>query len=233
MKSAIFALSLLLLVSISYAQQPISFGQAKKHLVELHQANPDVTTFYCGCRIGWIGKKGVPDAESCGYEPRKTITNSGKKNIRATRIEWEHVMPAYWFGHQLQCWQEGGRKACRAKGRFRQMEADMHNLQPTIGELNGDRSNYRFAMLEGESRKYGACDFEVDFKQKKAEPPPNVRGDIARTHFYMAERYGLKLSKQQLRMFEAWNKIDPVDGWERERNELVTEIQGSRNSFIH
>ncbi len=104
------------------ASEPLSFGQAKRQLIKLYKAHPEATTFYCGCRINWKGKKGIPDAESCGYTPRKAVTNSGNPNSRATRVEWEHVMPAYWFGHRLQCWQEGGRKACKKIRRFREME---------------------------------------------------------------------------------------------------------------
>jgi deoxyribonuclease-1 len=108
-----------------------------------------VTIFYCGCDIKWQGKKGLSDAQACGYVPRNKFIKKGNVNQRGKCIEWEHVMPAYWFGSQLQCWQDGGRKACK------QMEGDMHNLVPAIGELNADRSNYRFSMLEGEKRRYG------------------------------------------------------------------------------
>lgn len=220
-----------LLFSAAHAET-LSFSQAKKQLVKLYQSNPDARTFYCGCKINWKGKKGVPDAESCGYSPRKPATSSGNANARATRIEWEHVMPAFWFGHQLQCWQDGGRKACKKDKRFREMEGDLYNLQPTIGELNGDRSNYRFSMIQGETRKYGQCDFEVDFKVKKAEPPPDIRGDIARTYFYMAGRYKLKLSNSQRQIFGAWNNSDPVDEWEKLRKKLINLIQDKGNPFI-
>ena len=221
-----------LFASPLYAQKIQSFSKAKKQLVKMYQANPDAATFYCGCDIKWKGKKGAPDAQSCGYSPRNEVTKKGNINQRARRIEWEHVMPAYWFGNQLQCWQNGGRKACKKNKRFKQMEGDMHNLQPAIGELNADRSNYRFSMLEGEPRKYGQCDFEVNFKGKKAEPPPNVRGDIARTYFYMSDRYNLKLSKQHKRLFNAWNKTDPVDDWEKLRNILISKNQGNENIYI-
>ena len=172
------------------------------------------------------------DPISCGYNPRLPFTRSGKVNKRAKRIEWEHVLPAYWFGHQLKCWQKGGRKSCKNDKRFKQMEADLHNLQPAIGELNADRSNFRFSMLEGESRNYGECDFEVELKDKKAEPPPNVRGDIARSYFYMAKQYDLKLSSQQIKLLNVWNAVDPVDSWERERNKWIYSIQGVENPFI-
>jgi deoxyribonuclease-1 len=141
-------------------------------------------------------------------------------------------MPAYWFGSQLQCWQDGGRKACKKIKAFKRMEGDMHNLVPAIGELNGDRSNYRFSMLEGEKRRYGQCDFEVEFKAKKAEPPEAVRGDIARTYFYMADRYKLKLSKSQRKLLGVWDRADPVDAWERKRNQKIKRIQGNANPFI-
>ena len=112
------------------------------------------------------------------------------------------------------------------------VDSDLHNLQPAIGKLNADRSNYRFGMLEGEPRKYGQCDFEVDFKAKKAEPPPNAKGDIARTYFYMSDRYKLKLSKSQRKLLEAWERSDPVDDWEMQRNQLIKAIQGNGNSYI-
>ena len=80
------------------------------------------------------------------------------------------------------------------------MEGDIKNLRPIIGELNQDRSNYRFGMIEGERRRYGHFDFEVDFKLRMAEPPPEVRSEIAEIDFYMAQRYDLKFSKQQMRL---------------------------------
>jgi deoxyribonuclease I len=216
-----------------FAQQPFSFSQAKAELLKIYKTHPEVKTFYCGCNIKWKRKKGSPVADSCGYIPRKTLTSSGKENKRTKRISWEHVLPAYWFGHQLQCWQDGGRKACRKNERFRQMEGDLHNMQPVIDELNGDRSNYRFSVLEGEPRKYGQCDFEVDFDGKKAEPPPYIRGDIARTYFYMVNQYGLRLSKQQTQLLNAWNKTDPVDTWEKTRDSLIFKVQGNRNQFLY
>lgn len=112
------------------------------------------------------------------------------------------------------------------------MESDLHNLVPAIGEINGDRSNYSFAMLEGEVRRYGSCDFEVDFKARKVEPAPRIRGDIARTYFYMRKQYGLKISKKQSQLFEAWSKLDPVDEWEVVRNNRIRAIQGNANAYI-
>lgn len=212
----------LLIFNVAHAAQP-SFSKSKRILAEIYADQP--VSFYCGCDYKKQGKKLIPDLDSCGYDPRKNAK-------RAKRIEWEHVMPAWAFGHQLQCWQDGGRKNCRKNPNFKQMEADMHNLVPAVGEVNGDRSNYRFGMLEGEKRAYGSCDVEIDFKARKAEPAPYLRGDIARTYFYMRDMYGVRLSKQQRRMFEAWAKQDPVDDWERKRNDLIEERQGNRNPYV-
>lgn len=130
-------------------------------------------------------------------------------------------MPAHHFGQHLQCWRDGGRKNCKKDPTFNKMEGDMMNLVPAIGEVNGDRSNFKYGMIEGEPRIYGQCDFEVDFKAKVAEPAPNIRGDIARIYFYMSDTYKINLSKQQRQLMEAWDKADPVDEWERERNERI------------
>ena len=80
-------------------------------------------------------------------------------------------MSAWEFGHQLQCWQEGGRKNCSKNPAFAIMEGDLHNLFPAIGEVNGDRSNFRFQLWNGKPFQYGQCEMIVDFKGKRAQPP--------------------------------------------------------------
>ena len=141
-------------------------------------------------------------------------------------------MPAWEFGHQLQCWQNGGRKACKKNPRFKRMEADLHNLVPAIGEVNGDRSNFGFTQLSGEPRVYGQCDMEVDFKRRKVEPVEHRRGDIARTYFYMRDQYGVRISRKQEQLFNAWAKLDPVDQWEIQRNKMISEVQGNLNPYV-
>ena len=43
----------------------------------------------------------VVDKQSCNYIPRKA------KNKRSNYIEWEHIVPAHAFGHNLTCWNSG------------------------------------------------------------------------------------------------------------------------------
>lgn len=65
----------------------------------------------------------------------------------------------------------------------------------------------------------------MDFKGRcKAEPAQAVRGDIARIYFYMQDQYGLKISNKQRKLFEVWDRADPVDEWERERGRRIEEV---------
>ncbi len=202
-----------------------SFSKSKRLLAtKIYPEHP--IGFYSGCRYKVQNKKLIPIHRSCGFKYRKN------KN-RSERIEWEHIVPAWMFGHQLRCWQQGGRLNCRNNNAtFKQMEADMHNLVPAIGEINGDRSNFKYGMIEGEQRLYGKPDIEIAFSERLAEPPTSVQGDIARTYFYMVDKYKLKLSRQQQQLFIAWNNSDPVDAWERKKNRLLKEIQGDENLYI-
>ncbi len=181
----------LLLASAGQANAPRTFSEAKKIGWKLYARQS--VEFYCGCR--YSGNR--VDLASCGYKPRKNAN-------RARRIEWEHIVPAWVIGHQRRCWQNGGRSNCaRHDSTYQRAEADLHNLVPSIGEVNGDRSNFGFGWLPQKPQQYGACPMVVDFKARKAMPRPQIRGMIARTYFYMSDRYGLRLSKQDRQLYNA------------------------------
>lgn len=226
------------------AAQNESFAQSKKDLEHIYADHS--TTFYCGCKYDKRKKGNMINRSSCGYVPRNPITKSGKVNPRTTRIEWEHIVPAENFGRQFSCWRDGapecvdskgkafkGRKCCeKSSQQFRIMQADMHNLVPAIGELNGDRSNLRYDFEEARKGQYGECRFEVDFDQDRARIKKDIRGDVARTYLYMSDRYKMKLSPQELNKFSTWNKEDPVDAWEIEKNKRIKVIQGNGNPWV-
>ncbi|RJE76095.1 endonuclease I [Pseudoalteromonas sp. MSK9-3] len=192
-----------LLALPSHAKEFNSFYQAKRYLTKT--ITKDQRTLYCGCKIIKTGKKLSPDARSCGYVPRRPVTHAGKINSRTTRIEWEHIVSAWEFGHQLQCWQHGGRKNCRkTSSLFRKMEADIRNLAPAIGEINGDRSNYRFGPLPHTPLQHGQCQVRINFKKRIIHPPKSARKDIAQAYFYMRDTYQLKISAKQTKLFNYW-----------------------------
>lgn len=174
-----------------------------------------------GRQVGWQDR-----SWSCGYKTRT------QQNC-ADRIEWEHIVPAWIFGHLRQCWQNGGRKDCISDDPvFRVMEADLFNLYPSVGEVNGDRSNYQYGMVIGVAPQYGACPTRVDFKGRTAEPRNDVKGLVARTTFYMHDRYGLSMSRQQQQLLMVWDKRYPVSAWEKEWNNRTAKIMGHPNPFV-
>lgn len=183
--------------------------------------------FYCGCRWDWVGSSsGRVDFASCGYQVRAL-------HDRAARTEWEHVVPASVFGQPRQCWRNGGRENCnRSDPEFNRIEADLHNLVPAVGEINADRSNFRFDDIAGEPVDYGACAFEVDTRQRIAEPADQVKGQIARIYFYMHERYRLPLSEAQQRTLVRWHTQFPVTDWERERDRRIASVMGHSNPYV-
>lgn len=159
---------------------------------QVYERDQGTKTIYCKCT--WADHR--VDLTSCGYVPRRNAR-------RAQRTEVEHIVPAYRFGHFRPCWQRGGRSDCyKNDPEFRACHNDPHNLAIAVGEINGDRSNYRFGDLSGEAREYGKCDFEV--RGGTAEPPPAVRPRIAQAYFYMARRCGFELTDREHELFTRW-----------------------------
>lgn len=191
-------------------------------------------TLYCACNFD---ADRVPNLEGCGYEIRRNET-------RARRIEAEHVIPASWIGRGRPCWEEEicsrddgstyrGRACCLSiDDEFRTAHNDLHNLWPAIGEINGDRSNFAFALLDGEPGVYGACDIVIDLERRLAQPRPEIRGDIARMAFYMERLYGVEIDEEQRELFERWQEEHPPDEWELLRHDRIEELQGNRNPYV-
>lgn len=227
--AATFRLLLPLLLIAPYAHAGgRDFDDAKRDLRRhVYYDQTAAGDLYCGCKWKWMNKTGGRvDLKSCGYQVRAQAA-------RAQRIEWEHVVPAYAFGSQLPCWRKGGRKQCMSDdARYREMEGDLHNLAPAVGEVNGDRGHFRYGVLPGVASAYGACPTKVDFKQRVAEPRDEVKGFVARVQFYMHDRYRLRMSRQQQQLFIAWNRQFPVTAWERERDRRIAKIVGHSNPYV-
>jgi endonuclease I len=112
---------------------------------------------------------------------------------------------------------------------FPSKATDLHNLKPADPDENAVRSNDYFDW------------FKTD---KTYEPRDEVKGDIARILFYMATMYfeltlnddelSLSLNRTMgiLSVLLEWNEVDPVDDFERNRNEVIYSYQNNRNPFI-
>lgn len=203
----------------------VSFKESKKHLARIHQEHP--YTLYCGCSFA---KKTV-NLESCGYKVYKN-------HQRAKRIEWEHVVPAHAFGHAFPEWRKGGRKKAASNPEYRRMEADMYNLWPEIGELNGLRSNFSMTDFgENDHRRkeitFGQCRAKI--AERKFEPMDMAKGTVARTYMYMDLTYPGKgiIARKNRKLFEAWDKMFPVSTWECKRAKKIELIQKNANSILN
>jgi len=96
---------------------------------------------------------------------------------------------------------------------------------------------------------YGAGSSFCYYDNDSFEPRDQVKGDVARILFYMAVRYDgsdgvadLELNDftgngsvpfmGKLSTLLVWNNLDPVDDFERNRNEVIFGYQKNRNPFI-
>ena len=210
-----------------------SFSKAKKMLERQVYFDHQVTV-YCGASFD--GKKNID-------LPAGFSTTSHQK--RAARVEWEHAVPAENFGRAFVEWRDGAsqcvdRKGNPFKGRkcaekvnmeYRHMQADMYNLFPAIGAVNAVRSNKQYSELPGISSAFGSCEAKVD--GNRFEPPARAKGQVARAALYMADSYSqYRLSRQQRQLFEAWDRMFPVDQWECTRAKRIERLQGNENRFV-
>jgi deoxyribonuclease-1 len=220
---------LLFFVGTSQATPPHTFPQAKKIARQLFANHQK--TLYCQCQY----ENNQINLSSCGMQ-------SAEPKKRAHRLEWEHIMPAEQFGQQFRCWREvlcerhgkpfKGRACCeQIEPLFRQMEAELYNLWPSVGLVNQARSNYRFAAL-GQKKQFFGCDITIDKKTHRVEPSDNAKGIIARANLFLADRYNISLSNAQRKLFQAWNTQFPPTSWELEWSEHVFLIEGYENPYI-
>ena len=130
--------------------------------------------------------------------------------------------------------------------------SDLHHLRASDEKLNNWRSNY--ALGNHSSGAIATDHFGNNSTCRKAtpfEPGDRYKGDCARALFYMATRYyngsgsaGTSLSLTTgtdssggkwgylIDLLE-WNELDPVDDFERNRNEIIYEqFQHNRNPYI-
>lgn len=217
-------------VAVPVGAAPDNFSEAKRLLrqhVYQDQNLSQAGDFYCGCKWQWVGKSGGKmDLAGCGFQTTKHID-------RAARLEWEHVVPISAVGQQRQCWRNGGRQNCqRTDPVFNRMEADMHNLAPSVGSVNALRSAISYGMASGPTEPLGACTTKVATTFRVVEPRNEVKGEAARITFYMADRYNIRLSERQQQVLMVWDRTYPVSAWERERDRRIAYAMGHHNPFV-
>lgn len=212
-----------------------SFNKAKKTLEQFVVPGHRVTLY---CQAPFDENKNI-------RLPSGFQTASHHK--RASRVEWEHVVPAENFGRFFPEWREGSPRCVDNRGKsfkgrkcaekenviFRYMQSDLYNLYPAIGAVNAERGNKNFELLpKSFPNSFGTCSMKIS--GNKAEPPQSARGPIARTYKYMAYAYPnyFRMSSSQSRLMDAWDKAYPVQEWECDRAEQIKKLQGNENPFV-
>jgi endonuclease I len=184
---------------------------------------PDIYSSYC-----WTTDKVVPGGECGNYKLEGDCFNR------------EHLWPKSWFGGF-----DAGANA----------QTDLFELWPSDGYVNGLRGDLPFGVVDKNNVSYkstngcliGGCAGNVsDYSGKCFEPADILKGDFARSYFYLSTAYLDKWSccdtagtyKSSIKpwmesILRTWHSADFVDDQERERNEVIySEWQHNRNPFI-
>ena len=111
--------------------------------------------------------------------------------------------------------------------------SDLHHLFPTIPGANSRRSNNRFGTVIDVDWEQGGSELGFDADgDKRFEPRPSHRGNVARALFYFATIYQADIPAGEEAVLRQWHVDDPVDARERQRNQRVANLQRSRNPFV-
>ncbi|MBI2425740.1 MAG: endonuclease [Candidatus Hydrogenedentes bacterium] len=122
---------------------------------------------------------------------------------------------------------------------------DIHHLRPADVTVNSSRNNRAFdngGQPDLDDGRETGCNMDSN----SWEPRDADKGDVARMMFYMDVRYedspdlklvqgeenGKKPLHGKLSALLEWHRQDPVDDFERRRNERIFELQRNRNPFI-
>ncbi len=186
-----------------------SYRQARRflfgnlHLWESKRKGYVLETYYCGKEFS-----------------KKSLKSMGRDRIPSSNIvNTEHVWPQSRF--------VGGKER-----RFQ--KTDLHHLFPVLSPINSRRANHLFGDVSHSVKEVcdGAFSGLGKSGHKVFEPRDEVKGDVARAVFYFSVRYGAKLADYSEKVLKKWNQLDPVDDWEKERNDLIEGFQGNRNPFV-
>ncbi|HHY96526.1 MAG TPA: hypothetical protein GYA04_00680 [Acholeplasma sp.] len=118
----------------------------------------------------------------------------------------------------------GNREHVWPQSKLGSVKDDLHNLRAANKLTNSKRSNYPYTDGTGT---------QWQLKNNAFYPGSEHVGDVARIVLYMSIRQNLSLNAVgNLDMFLRWHYQDPVNDFERHRNNEIYKIQQNRNPFI-
>jgi deoxyribonuclease I len=209
----------------------ISFENSKIELKEIYIKGDHRETLHCGCTFDELLQV---SSNICAHSPRSFNTQPASKEF----VEWVHAMPLQVIGEKLKCRteklcstatapQNSGPPCCnQVSPKFKIIQADMHNIFPSIRTVPGPTLTHPKTSFGGmeENRLCATSD--------TALPLAHVRGDLARAYFYTSIQYRIPIPEELENDLRTWHYQDPPDAWEEKRNSLIETVQGNRNPFI-
>lgn len=134
---------------------------------------------------------------------------------------------------------------------------DLHQLRPASTPVNTSRNNKPYAELyhTGTNVTYNGVETNNYSRDNLFEPRDEIKGDVARMLFYMYAHYSNEIAttnpaysgvmklenivytpvqskEASVKLLLKWNHNDPVDDFEKKRNDYIASVQGNRNPFI-
>ena len=123
--------------------------------------------------------------------------------------------------------------------------SDAHNLKPCDASVNSSRGYKDFDNGGTQHEEATGC----NYTSNTWEPRDESKGDVARIIFYMHTRYSGDTGEPNLNVVDftstfpnaqmgklstllEWNEQDPVDAFERRRNDVIYGWQNNRNPFV-
>jgi endonuclease I len=164
------------------------------------------------------------------------------KKVDDLKLQWEHAFPASLIARGLRYADRDCREPLsNAQETCPYAIADLQNLWPSIGRINGSRGNLPYGELEGEGTTNETfAEFCPDYERGKVgglvyvEPTQPSQGDLARSLIYMHMVYDIELDSviDDPDRLLVWHRRDPPDAEEKSRERAIRTLQGSWNPLI-
>lgn len=217
-------MAILLPISQTHAQAN-SFNKSFK---EITQAQP--YTFFCQLPIS---AKGKVEFQACGYCP-----------IEQTLVVAMPIVPLEQLAKNLPCYQHKicakpnstfyqGLSCCKKIDlRYQKMSQDLHNLVPETKQIKQLRAQHIPGILLNITHSLSCQALQIDSKKHLIHIPEAQRGAVARIYLYMSEQYQINLDNDLRYTLDNWHALYPVTPWEKKRNRLIYNQQGTYNKWI-
>lgn len=119
---------------------------------------------------------------------------------------------------------------CANNADFQRAYNDLHNIYPVDLKAVLARSGALYGPVPDSAPLASQqCPWRTSFQT--FDPPDYAKGNVARAMVYMSEHYGLPM-RGALVTYIKWNRLDPPDQEELDRNKAIKVLQGTSNPYV-